>query len=315
MILVVGLSPAWQRTLVFEEFSQGKVNRAAHVNETASGKGVNVARVASILGADVRLLTLAGGTRGTLLRENMERQPFGTRIVRVNAETRICQTLLAGAGATELVEESGALSSTEAKNVLRAFGAEARRAKLVVLTGTVPNGCGDDFYARLVHQSQLLGVPVLIDAQKAQLLNALRKQPLLVKINRDELSAATRVNCDQPSGVSRALCRLLKNGPQHAVITDGPNSVYVSAKPGQAPTMLKPPRVKTENPIGSGDAMMAGIAVALMRAKPVLEAVRLGIACGAANAMTAEPGCVRLADVRKLVKRLCSTPGNRVRIV
>jgi len=311
MILVVGLSPAWQRTLIFEGFSPGKVNRATHVSETASGKGVNVARAASILGANVRLLTLAGGNRGRLLRQNLERQPFGARIVRVNAETRICQTLLAGDGATELVEESGAVSSTEVETVLRAFGSEARKAKLVVLSGTVPEGCGNDFYARLVAKSQILGVPVLIDAQKTQLLNALRAQPLLVKINRDELSAATRVNCDQPSGVARALCRLLKNGPQHAVITDGPKNVYVSGKPGQTPTTLKPPRVKAKNPIGSGDAMMAGVAVALTRAKPVLEAVRFGIACGAANAMTAEPGCVRLTDV----KRLCSTPRNRVLIV
>jgi len=311
MILVVGLSPAWQRTLVFREFLSEKVNRATHVSETASGKGVNVARVASSLGADVRLLTVAGGARGKLLRENLERQPFGMRVVPVNAETRICQTLLGGEGATELVEESGALSSTEAKNVLRAFAAEVRKVRLMILTGTVPKGCGDDFYGRLVAQSQRQGVPVLIDAQKAQLLNALRRRPFLAKINRDELAAATGVNCDQRSGVSRALRRLLKNGPQYAVITDGAKSVNVSEKPGQTLTMLKPPRVAAKNPIGSGDAMMAGIAVGLMRGKSVLDAVRLGVACGAANAMTAEPGLVRLTDV----KRLCSTRNNRVPIV
>jgi tagatose 6-phosphate kinase len=246
-----------------------------------------------------------------LLRENLEHQPFGTRFVPVNAETRICQTLLSRECATELVEESAALSSTETKNVLRAFGAEARKAKLVVLTGTVPKGCGNDFYAQLIAQSQRLGVPVLIDAQKSQLLNALRTRPFLVKINRDELAAAARVNCDQRSGVSRALRRLLNNGPQYAVITDGAKSVYVSEKTAQTLTILAPPRVKAKNPIGSGDAMMAGIAVALMRGKSVLEAVRLGIACGAANAMTAEPGVVRLAAV----KRLCSTHHNRVSIV
>jgi fructose-1-phosphate kinase PfkB-like protein len=111
MILVVGLSPAWQRTLAFGEFVPGKVNRATHVWETASGKGVNVARVASILGADARLLTVAGGARGRSLRAKLEQQRFGTRIVAVEAETRICQTLLGGDGATELVEESGTLTS------------------------------------------------------------------------------------------------------------------------------------------------------------------------------------------------------------
>ncbi len=311
MILVVGLSPAWQRTLAFRELALGKVNRATHVEETASGKGVNVARVASILSADVRLLTVAGGARGRLLRAKLEQQRFGTRIVAVEAETRVCQTLLGGDGATELVEESGALTSVEVRNVRRAFGAEARKARLIVLTGTVPEGCGEDFYARLVAEAQRLGVPVLVDAQKAQLVNALKRRPFLVKINCDELAAATRVNCQRKSAMTRALRKLVREGPQYAVITDGAKSVYASEKPGRAVTMWKPPRVKVKNPIGSGDAMMAGIAAGLERGESMAEAVRLGIACGVANAMTVEPGFVRLADV----KRLCSTHQKRVPIV
>jgi tagatose 6-phosphate kinase len=311
MILVVGLSPAWQRTLAFEELIPGKVNRATRVDEAASGKGVNVARVASILGADVRLLTVAGGARGRLLRAKLERQRFGTRIVRVKAETRICQTLLGGNGATELVEESGALTWVEVRYVRRVFGAEARRASLVVLTGTVPEGCGDDFYAQLVGEAQRLGVPVLIDAQKAQLVNALKRRPFLVKINRDELAAATRASCERTSAMVGALRKLVRKGPQHAVITDGARSVYASEKSGRMVAMWKPPHVRAKNPIGSGDAMMAGIAVGLLRGEAMMEAVGLGIACGAANAMTVEPGFVRLADV----KRLCSTHQKRVLIV
>jgi tagatose 6-phosphate kinase len=311
MILVVGLSPAWQRTLMFGGFIPGEVNRATHVDETASGKGVNVARVASILGADVRLLTVAGGARGKLLREKLEQQRFETHFARVKAETRICQTLLGGDGATELVEESGALTLVEVRKVRRAFGTEVRKAKLVILTGTVPDGCGEDFYAQLATESQRLGVPVLVDAQKAQLVNTLKRRPFLVKINRDELAAATGVNCERGSVMSRALRRLIKVGPQYAVITDGSKNVYAIEKPGRVVTMLNPPPVKAKNPIGSGDAMMAGIAVGLWRGESMTEAIRLGIACGAANAMTAEPGFVRLADV----KRLCSTHHKGVTIV
>jgi len=84
-----------------------KVNRARQLSETASGKGVNVARVASILGKEVRLLTVAGGVRGRLLRARLKGQKFSARVVSVSAETRICQTLLGGGTATELVEESG----------------------------------------------------------------------------------------------------------------------------------------------------------------------------------------------------------------
>jgi len=60
-----------------------------------------------------------------------------------------------------------------------------------VLTGTVPPGCGDDFYERLIRRADQ---PVLVDAQRTQLLNAARARPLLVKINRDELKAVKGID-------------------------------------------------------------------------------------------------------------------------
>jgi tagatose 6-phosphate kinase len=311
MILVVGLSPAWQRTLTFEEIIHGKVNRAARVSEAASGKGVNVARVASILDADVKLLTVAGGKRGQLLKAKLTRQGLNARVVPVTAETRICQTLLSREATTELVEEAGPLTPMEVREVLRAFRLAIRKAELVVLTGTVPKGCGDDFYARLIDESTRRGVRVLIDAQKAQLQNALKRRPFLVRINREELAAATGIETAGRKSILPALGKLMKRGPRWAVISDGAKNIYVSETPGIRVSGLTTPRVKAENPIGSGDAMMAGIAVGLLRGQSVPDAVRLGAACGAANAMTAEPGFIRMKDL----KRLCSTLNRRVFIV
>jgi tagatose 6-phosphate kinase len=245
------------------------------------------------------------------LEAELKRQRLSARVVVVEAETRICQTLVSRSSTTELVEEAGPLRSAEVREVFHAFVAEVRKARLVVLTGTVPPGCGDDFYARLVSESQCSGVPVLIDAQKVQLVNALRRRPFLVKINRDELAAATRVKGGGRVNTLRALRKLMTGGPQWAVITDGTRSVCVSERPGDRALLLKPPRVKAINPIGSGDAMTAGIAVGVLQGLTMLEAVRLGVACGAANAMTAQPGFARLSDV----KRLCSTLNRRIPIV
>src|SRR2546426_4683763 len=141
MILVVSLSSAWQRTLEFSQFAVGEVNRARRVVETPSGKGVNVARVARQKGADVTLLTTLGGARGNLLARSLKEQRIRARIVRVAAETRVCQTLVDENSATELVEETQPLTRREVVEFFRAYEKELRRAELVVLIGTVPRGC------------------------------------------------------------------------------------------------------------------------------------------------------------------------------
>ena len=144
MILFVSLSPAWQRTLTFDRLVLGEVCRASRVVETASGKGTNAARVAKQLGGDVLLLTTLGGVRGKLLAQSLKKQQLRLRVVPVAAETRLCQTLLGGGTATELVEETQPLSQREVASVLQTFERELPHAKILVLIGTVPRGCGAD---------------------------------------------------------------------------------------------------------------------------------------------------------------------------
>ena len=54
------------------------------------------------------------------------------------------------------------------------------------------------------------------------------------------------------------------------------------------------------NPIGSGDSFNAGLAAGIARGESILEAVKLGMACGAANALTELAGHVKLDDVNRL---------------
>jgi tagatose 6-phosphate kinase len=291
MILVVGLSSVWQRTLFFDALQTGEVNRVKKVVETASGKGVNVARVAATLGADVRVLTVAGGQRGKLFRQALRNDSVDAVVVPVRGETRVCQTLIAGGVVTELVEESPALRRSEVKAVVRAFERELKRARLVVLSGTVPAGCGEKFYARLARLARRRGVPVVVDTQGKQLMNVVREKPALVKVNRKELAAATGKR-DVASGVRQL-------GIECAVISAGARPVGVFE--GEKQWTVQPPRVEAVNPIGSGDSMLAGMSAVLWGGGNVREAVRWGLACGAANALTETSGVVHLADVRHLL--------------
>jgi uncharacterized protein YqhQ len=62
------------------------------------------------------------------------------------------------------------------------------------------------------------------------------------------------------------------------------------------------------HPVGSGDCLLGGVAVGLARGESLEDVLRLGVACGAANALRAETGGVRREDVEALRPRVACVP-------
>jgi tagatose 6-phosphate kinase len=60
------------------------------------------------------------------------------------------------------------------------------------------------------------------------------------------------------------------------------------------------------HPVGSGDCLLGGVAVAIARGEGMEDMLRLGVACGAANTLSAETGWVRREDVDALRPRVSS---------
>ena len=72
MILVAGLTPAWQQIAVLDRLQTGGVNRAREVHWCASGKVLNVGLALTELGASVQTLSLVGnGPAGAAMRRDM----------------------------------------------------------------------------------------------------------------------------------------------------------------------------------------------------------------------------------------------------
>src|SRR5665213_4353080 len=114
MILCFGATPAAQRSLTFDRFEIHAVNRAASVQEYASGKSPNVARVVRALGGEPLATGFAGGDRGTFLVDDLTRAGVRCNFVKVAPQTRHCTTLIdrSAGTATELIEEHAPVSYT-----------------------------------------------------------------------------------------------------------------------------------------------------------------------------------------------------------
>ena len=61
-----------------------------------------------------------------------------------------------------------------------------------------------------------------------------------------------------------------------------------------------PAEIAAISAVGSGDAMLAGVAAALAERSGLAEALRLGVACGAANTLAVGAGILHADDVVQL---------------
>jgi fructose-1-phosphate kinase PfkB-like protein len=107
--------------------------------------------------------------------------------------------------------------------------------------------------------------------------------------DRDEVLAAARRL--QAGGIAMVVVSL---GAQGVVGLDRGGRMW------EAHVTLDRPPVDA---VGSGDALGAGLTLALARGAPFAEALRLGVACGAANTLVAGAGRCRREDVERLARR------------
>ncbi|MEC0247530.1 PfkB family carbohydrate kinase, partial [Paenibacillus chitinolyticus] len=67
------------------------------------------------------------------------------------------------------------------------------------------------------------------------------------------------------------------------------------------------PAIRAVNPVGSGDAMVAGMVTALRQGRSDADAARFGAACGSANALQMQAGVVTAEDVERIFRSVTVT--------
>lgn len=301
MILCLGTTPTVQRTMAFERVAVDAVNRATSVLESASGKSINVARTLHTLGEEVLATGFLGGDSGELIRADLDAAGIRHDFVNVAPKTRTCTTVIdrSTGTATELVEETRAVDPKAYEELLQIVDANLRRAGVLVLSGSLPPEAPQDFYARCTRLARRADISVVLDGRGEPLRLALGEKPTIVKPNRQELQETVSLPIEDDASLRRAITELLHQGPKWAIITDGPHDAI--ACDGESFWRITPPKIRPINPIGSGDAFAAGLAIAVVEGRDLPSACRLGAACGAANALNSPAGHGKREDVERLL--------------
>ncbi|HMP76696.1 MAG TPA: hexose kinase [Kiritimatiellia bacterium] len=306
-ILCLAISPAVQRTLFMDILRPGEVNRAKRTRISAAGKGVNVATVLARLGAPARLVGMRGGPDGEWIARELAALGVDARWTETRAPTRHCHTVVEGEGTriTELVEETATPAESEWRAFDQAVAAALTGCSWLAISGALPPGVPVARLAELGEQARAAGAKLFIDSQGAPLRAALDAKPAIVKLNVEELTATTGRPADEEADRWIAMQELRSLGAGAILVTDGARDAFLRSDAGR--WRLTPPRVDVLNPIGSGDAVSAGLLVELERGAPLPDAAAFGLACGSANALTEIPALLDPATARELCARVVQT--------
>lgn len=291
MLLAISLSPALDRTLLVDELVVGRVHRPIEVLELAGGKGLNVARAAHRLGADVTALAVLGGHSGAVAREMLEAEGIRADVIRGDFPTRICTTVVCQrTGESTDFYEASPLVPTTTWATLTGRAEELLAAGLawVTVSGSMPRNLGIDAVAYVVELAHRSGARVALDTHGDALRSALRQGPDVIKVNVHEAAELVAPGSHDPLLCARLLHRRRESG-WLTIVTAGERGAF--AVTNQHTWTVPPPSVG-RFPIGSGDTFLAGLVVGLERGTSVPQALALASATAAAN--TQVPGAAIL---------------------
>ncbi len=303
MIATVTLNPSLDEWIELSAWRLGALHRAESFQRYPGGKGINVSRVIHELGGRTMAFALAGGADGLILRRLLEEMHIPHHFTPVAGTTRNNYKIRTRQprALTEVNTPGPAVSPSALQRLYRQL-LRGRRPDGVVLSGSLPPGAAPTVYARWIRDLTRRGIPAALDSSGPALRHGLAAKPWLVKPNREEAEELLGRRLSSENQMARAIRQLLRRGPKAAIISLGRDGALLGSAEGI--WRAKPPAVTVNSAVGAGDSLVAGVVYGWTKGQPLVEAFRLGIACGAATAMTPGTELCHRDDVRRLLPKV-----------
>lgn len=284
MIYTLTLNPAVDRELTVQEMQFDTVLRAIESRVDFGGKGFNVSRLLKSLGAQSTAVGFLAGKAGEVLHDGLQALGIGAEFVWVPGETRTNVSIVTQAGGHYIkVNEKGPLvDESRQDELLKKIAMLAKPGDWWVLAGSLPPGCADGFYARIVAILNNCGAKTLLDTTGESLRLGCAERPYLVKPNAEEAHALTHMPVNRPAEIVAVAAELRKMGAQNVIISLGKAGALLQTSEGT--WLTHSPKIQEKNPIGAGDSMVGGLVWSLSNGLSIKDALGWGVASGAATA-------------------------------
>jgi 1-phosphofructokinase family hexose kinase len=302
MIYTLTLNPAVDLEYRVEHIHMGEIHRATSSRADWGGKGFNVSRALKVLGQESVAVGFAGGPTGKSLEQGLRGSGIATDLVWIAGETRTNVSVV-GEGRDESfkVNQAGpAISGEDVAAILSRLRDLTRAGDLWVLSGRLPPGVGADFYARALILIHAAGGKAILDTSGAALEAGIAEKPFLVKPNAEEAAELTGQAVETQEEAVKAARSILRMGPGQVVLSMGAQGAV--GVQGNRAWYARPLQIRLSNPVGAGDALVAGLAAGIVRGWDLPQTLKLGIACGASAASQPGTGIGSLAEIETMAR-------------
>ena len=286
MITSVSLNPSIDRTLTVEGFTPGGLNRVISKTDVAGGKGINVALTVSGLGLDSACVGFMYKDSAPLFEKHLMLNSTAYDFVwcEGTARTNIKVFDRAAGVVTELNESGVTIGEDALHRMVDMVISHAENSDYLILSGSVPPGCPQDYYRTLINAVEGLGCRCVLDADGERLKYGLEARPFMIKPNRYELEMMTGSSMKSISEVHAAALRYIDMGVEVVAVSLGVDGALIT----NGDVTLYAPRmnIDVKSTVGAGDAMVAGLVAGFMGENELEECFRMGVASAGARCIT-----------------------------
>lgn len=270
------------------------------------GGGLNVSRAIQKLGGASTALYTAGGAAGQQLRDLLEKEEIAHQPISVKDSTREGLTVFEESTKQQYRFNlpGPELQEAEWQRCFDTLAGLEPQPRYLVCSGSLPSGVPDNFYARVAKLAKQWHSYFILDTSSTDALRlALQEGVFAIKPNLREFRQLMDSELKTEQEQETAAMKLVEEGRGQVVIVSlGAAGVLLAFEDGCR--RLRAPTVQIRSKVGAGDSTVAGFVLSLARGNSVLDAVRFGVAAGAAAVMTPGTELCRLEDTEQLYESI-----------
>jgi len=287
-ITTLTMNPSVDKSTSTKNVIAEKKLRCGDLCQEPGGGGINVSRVVKRLGGESIAIFPAGGANGQMLQDMLNNEGVNQYAVPIKNMTR--ENFTVYEEATGLQYRFGMpgpeLSEAELRRCLNELDAVFPKPDYLVISGSLPPGAPDDYFAQVIHKARGLGARIVLDTSGEALRQALKEPVYLIKPNMAEMIALAGFNIEDEGQQEAAAVSLVDRGLAEIVVVSlgAAGALLVT---GDLCERLRAPSVPVKSKVGAGDSMVAAIIFKLADGKSIHEAISYVVAAGAAAVMSA----------------------------